>query len=102
MSEILIGNQPPAVTETKGSGDGVTVHRFAELALPGIGMKAGDVLVIDIENMEITLNGSNALDRLSDDSDPENFRIHPGTNRISFDGDPAEADIRVAWKDRWL
>lgn len=102
MSSILIENQPAAAALTLGRGDGITKHRFAELALPGIGMKAGDVLIIDTQRMEIMLNGRNALDRLSDDSDPESFRLHPGENRMSFDGDAAEADIRVAWKDRWL
>lgn len=102
MANVYISaRNSPANAETDGRGEGLTRYRFAELAFPSIGMSAGDVLIIDTAKLEIMLNGKNALDKLADDSDPENFRLHPGENRISIDGS-GTADIRTAWRDRWL
>lgn len=95
----------PAAAVTEGNGAGAERFRFAELAFPGIGMKTGDVLIIDTKRLEVTLNGKSALDRLTDDSDLENLQLHPGPNILSVDQDgqdTAPVSVSVSWRDRWV
>lgn len=75
------------------SGYDEEVMRFV-----GLSMMKGDELIIDTYNMTVTINGQNAIDKITDDS--VFFFIEKGA---SITVEPqGTADITVLWKDRWL
>lgn len=85
------------LTQATQKISGVQVMRFEGLVL-----KPGDELIINTGDMTVTLNGQNAMEFFSADSEfitllhGENtieYNDASGTRKISFD---------IIWKDRWL
>jgi hypothetical protein len=79
--------------------NGVKTYIKDVMSIPTVNMVAGDVLIIDTDAMTVTLNGTSILDKVSDDS--VFFALKFGGNALSVDG-AGTADIKVAYKDRWL
>ena len=57
----------------------------------------GDELIIDTDNMTVTINGENAIMYLADSS---TFFTLSAADIIRYEG-TGTADIRLLWKDRW-
>lgn len=70
-----------------------------EIELDGLVIEPGDELIIDTDNMTITLNGINVLSYITDSS--SFFTILPGTNTLTVEAG-TDAEFKVLWKDRWL
>ncbi len=72
------------------------------ISLEGIILKPGDELVINTCDMTVTLNGQNAMEYFSDDS--EFFNLLNGINTIIYNDGNDERDVSfdIIWKDRWL
>lgn len=72
------------------------------IRLEGIILKPGDELVINTYDMTVTLNGQNAMEYFSDDS--EFFNLLNGINTIIYNDGNDERDVSfdIIWKDRWL
>ena len=68
------------------------------LRLMWLGLKAGDELYIDTENMTVYINGQNAVNKLTADS---SFFELDKSSRVQFEGD-GQANLTLLWKDRWL
>lgn len=81
------------------SAEGLISYGTEVLELNGIGLQAGDVLMIDTDNMTITKNGENIVALVTDDS--IFFKLNPGNNNLQFEGGSL-ADIKILWKDRWI
>jgi len=82
--------------------EGFNTFRYEIISLPGLLIGQGDELIIDMENMTITLNGQNAMRYLSRDS--EFFRLNPGNNEITYHSTvtAGRVDLRILWKDAWV
>lgn len=72
------------------------------ISLEGIILKPGDELIINTCDMTVTLNGQNAMEYFSDDS--EFFNLLNGINTIIYNDGNDERDVsfNIIWKDRWL
>lgn len=72
------------------------------IVLEGLTLKPGDELVINTCDMTVTLNGQNAMQYFSNDSDF--FTLLSGLNTIEYNDGSANRDIAfdIIWKDRWL
>lgn len=72
------------------------------ISLEGIILKPGDELIINTCDMTVTLNGQNAMEYFSDDS--EFFNLLNGINTIIYNDGNDERDVSfdIIWKDRWL
>jgi len=70
--------------------------------LLGIVLKPGDELIINTTDMTITLNGENAMEYFSSDSDF--FNLLTGSNEIVYNdaNTSRTASVNATWKDRWL
>ena len=80
---------------------GYRTYGTKELEFENIELKAGDEVIINTDDMTVTINGQNATVFLSADSDF--FKLKPGENIISISGsDGAVGDAYIIWKDRWL
>jgi len=86
------------ITLTAGSAGYLTLEG-EEIELASLVLEPNDELIIDTDNMTITLNGINVLGYISDAS--SFFTILPGTNTLTVEGG-ASAEVKVLWKDRWL
>lgn len=73
-----------------------------EINLNGIILKPGDELVINTCDMTVTINGQNAMEYFSNDSDF--FTLLNGTNTLVYSDSNTSRNISfdVIWKDRWL
>lgn len=82
--------------------DGFNIFRYEHIHMPTLNIPVGGELIIDTDNMTITLNGQNVMRHLSRDS--EFFLLNPATNEIVFTSGNQNnrADIRVLHKDAWL
>jgi len=82
--------------------EGFNTFRYEQISLPGLVVRQGDELIIDMENMTITMNGVNVMRFLSRDS--EFFRLNPGNNEITYESTVAagRVDLRILWKDAWI
>lgn len=91
VSTLVMGTQASQVL----SGEEVIV-------LEGLTLKPGDELVINTCDMTVTLNGQNAMQYFSNDSDF--FALLSGINTIEYNDGSANRDIAfdIIWKDRWL
>ena len=76
---------------------GEQVMRFEGLVL-----KPGDELVINTCDMTVTLNGQNAMEFFSADS--EFITLLNGENILEYNDESDERNISfdIIWKDRWL
>ena len=96
---IVDGNISNLVMKTEAnqllSGESV-------ITLEGINLKPGDELVINTCDMTITINGQNAMEYFSDDS--EFFNLLSGLNTLIYSDSNSSRNISfdVIWKDRWL
>ena len=80
---------------------GYKTYGTKELELQNINLVAGDEVVINTDDMTVTINGQNATMFLTADSNF--FKLKPGENLISVDGaGKSIADAYIIWKDRWL
>lgn len=68
------------------------------IKLDGLTLVAGDELIIDTDNMTVTLNGVNVIQYVTDDS--TFFPIH-AEDQIEISGN-GQAAFVVQWKDRWF
>jgi len=82
--------------------EGFNIWRYEHIHLPNLVIGVGGELIIDTDNMTITMNGQNVMRFLSRDS--EFFLLNPATNELTFTSGNANnrADIRVLWRDAWL
>lgn len=72
------------------------------MSLPDLVLKPGQELVIDTDNMTVTLDGRNAIHLLSDDS--VFFFLAQGEDLVTYsdNGNSRNINLKVMWKDRWL
>ena len=71
------------------------------ISLPELVLKPGQELIIDTDNMTVTLDGQNAIHLLSDDS--VFFFLAQGEDLITYadNSGSRQANLKVMWKDRW-
>ena len=74
----------------------------SNIDLTGIILKPGDELVISTCDMTVTINGQNAMEYFSSDSDF--FTLLNGLNTLEYRDSNSMRNISfdVIWKDRWL
>lgn len=90
-----------ALLEMIAAGGYIGIYGSDIIHLSGITIPPGSELVIDTDEMTITLDGENAIRYLTNDS--VFFTLEPGQNIMSLDGDAQSlTDIYIIWKDRWL
>ncbi len=72
------------------------------ISLEGLRLNPGDELIINTCDMTITINGQNAMEYFSDDS--EFFNLLSGLNTLIYSDSNSSRNISfdVIWKDRWL
>ena len=73
------------------------------ISLEGIILKPGDELVINTCDMTVTLNGQNAMEYFSNESDF--FTLLNGLNSLIYSDDSNSSrniSFDIIWKDRWL
>lgn len=74
----------------------------AEINLNGIILRPGEELVINTMDMTVTINGQNAMEYFSNESDF--FSLLNGLNTLIYNDSNSSRNISfdVIWKDRWL
>jgi len=89
----------PINLNTKGSA---VMFGYSTLFLPDLVVPPDGELVIDTENMTITLNGENVTRFFGQDS--EFFKLKPGENIVIYEDGEQNRDIsyKILWKDLWL
>lgn len=72
------------------------------ISLEGLALKPGEEVVINTCDMTVTVNGQNAIQYFSNDSDF--FKLLSGLNTIEYnDGNTSRnVSFDIIWKDRWL
>jgi hypothetical protein len=72
------------------------------ISLEGMTLKPGDELIINTCDMTVTINGQNAMEYFSNDSDF--FTLLNGLNTLIYNDSNSSRNISfdVIWKDRWL
>lgn len=72
------------------------------ITLEGIVLKPGDELIINTCDMTVTINGQNAMEYFTNDS--EFFTLLNGINTLVYSDSNGTRNISfdVIWKDRWL
>jgi hypothetical protein len=60
-----------------------------------LSMESGDVLVLDMENDRITLNGVNAIGKIDKESRITDIELPPGNSQITFSADSGDANMSV-------
>jgi hypothetical protein len=89
----------PLALTAKGA---VTMLGYATISLPGLVVPIGGDLVIDTEQMTVTLNGDDVTRFF--DAESEFFKLKPGDNIVVFeDGQQnRNVSVKILWKDLWL
>ena len=98
----LLLHAAPVEAVTGASAKAIEVYGVETISLPDIVLKPGQELIIDTNEMTVTIDGENAIHLLSADSDF--FALMQGENIITY-SDNAEgrtAGLKVVWKDVWL
>ena len=92
----------PVGIDLMAAAPGYNAYGQEFIKLPDLVLKPGQELVIDTEAMTVLLNGVNAAELVSMDSDFIN--LSPGENILVYeDGSPARAvQMKIEWKPRWL
>lgn len=92
----------PVAIDLVAAAPGYNAYGTEYIKLPGLVLKPGQELVIDTEAMTVTLNGVNAAELVSMDSDF--ISLSPGENILVFEdgGQSRAAQIKIEWKPRWL
>lgn len=72
------------------------------ILLENINLKPHDELIINTCDMTVTINGQNAMQYFSVDSDF--FKLNNGVNEIIYSDDELDRNVSldIIWKDRWL
>ena len=72
------------------------------ISLEGITLKPGDELIINTCDMTVTINGQNAMEYFSNES--EFFTLLNGINTLVYSDSNSNRKISfdIIWKDRWL
>jgi len=80
----------------------VSVFRVDTLSLPQIVLGPGQELIIDTDNMTVTVDGQNAIHLLSDDS--VFFLLAQGEDIITYadNSDSRSINFKTMYKNRWL
>ncbi|NLY46805.1 MAG: hypothetical protein GX053_12590 [Tissierella sp.] len=91
MSSLVLG------TEANQTLSGESV-----IDLEGIILRPGEELVINTIDMTVTINGQNAMEYFSNDS--EFFNLLNGLNTLIYNDSNSSRNVSfdVIWKDRWL
>ncbi len=99
---IVIAYSGVAVVVLVVTSKGFNTYRYEYLKLTDLVMRVGDELVINTDEMTVTLNGQNAIQYLSMDS--EFFLLNPHENDIIYTSNNAndKTDIKILWKDAYL
>ena len=111
-SEILSGSQGEGtkVFIVEGGTSNIRMETAANqvlagesvISLEGITLKPGDELIINTCDMTVTINGQNAMEFFSNES--EFFALLNGLNTLIYNDSNSSRNISfdVIWKDRWL
>ena len=77
-------------------------YEIISLTQPGFIFRPGDELMIDMDNMTVTLNGQNVMRFV--DRESEFFLFNPGNNEVTYTSTTTagRVDIRLLWKDAFL
>lgn len=101
-TKVLLAGQQVAdmVMTTKGEQ---TISGEKMIKIVNLILKPGDELIINTCDMTATLNGQNATEYISGDSDID-LTLLSGENSIEYSDSSASRKIAfdVIWKDRWL
>ncbi len=84
------------------TSQGFNTYRYEYIKLPDLILRTGDELIINTDEMTVTLNGQNVIQYLSRDS--EFFLFNPRENDIIYTSGNAndKVDIKILWKDAFL
>ena len=87
---------------TGASAKAIEVYGVETISLPDIVLKPGQELIIDTNEMTVTIDGENAIHLLSADSDF--FALMQGENTITYsdNSNKRTAGLKVMWKNRWV
>ncbi len=111
-SQIILNTQAEGtkVFIVEGGTSNIRMHTEANqvlagesvISLEGIILKPGDELVINTCDMTVTINGQNAMEYFSNES--EFFTLLNGINTLVYSDSNGARNISfdVIWKDRWL
>ena len=111
-SEILSGSQGEGtkVFIVEGGTSNIRMETAANqvlagesvISLEGITLKPGDELIINTCDITVTINGQNAMEYFSNDSDF--FTLLNGLNTLIYNDSNSSRNISfdIIWKDRWL
>lgn len=96
---IVAGNIANMVMKTESNQ---SLAGESAIILKGLILKPGDELIINTCDMTITINGQNAMEYFSDESDF--FKLLSGINTLIYSDGNTNRNIYfdVIWKDRWL
>ena len=93
-----------ALLTVTASSEGFNTFRYEIISIsrPGFNFRAGDELIIDMENMTVTMNGHNIMRFV--DRESEFFNLNPGNNELTYESTitAGRVDLRILWKDAWV
>jgi len=86
----------------RASVEQIAMFQFEHIYLRNLVIPVGGELLIDTDNMTVTLNGQNVVRHMSRDS--EYFLLSPATNELVYSSNNAsnKANINILHKDAWL
>jgi hypothetical protein len=92
----------PAALINLGAKGAASMFGYSTIALPGLVLPVGGDLVIDTEEMTVTLNGVDVTRYFGADS--EFFKLKPGENIVIYEDGVQNRNIsyKILWKDLWL
>lgn len=98
----IILEAEPVYAISEMSAKSADIYGIDIISLPDLVLKPGQELIIDTDNMTVTLDGQNAIHLLSDDS--VFFFLAQGEDLITYadNSGSRQANLKVMWKDRWL
>ena len=101
LVSVLAGNLFIVLTATV-TARGFLIFITEHIHLPSLILRPGELLIIDTDNMTITVNGQNVMRHLSRDS--EFFLFSPENNDVTFQNatPTGQANITMLWRDTWL
>lgn len=102
MSTRALYALPGAATMALKAAAEQSVQGESVIDLQGLVLEPGDEMVINTEDMTVTINGQNAMDYFTMDS--EFFALLNGENTIVYADENVSrtANLDIIWKDRWL
>lgn len=67
-----------------------------------ISLALGDVLVFDVANRQVTLNGSGSRTNTITRPGSSWWELYPGAQNVRFSAASGAGDLAVAWRDAWI